>query len=299
MTHEDLRPLMLSIAYRMVGSFSEAEDIVQEAFVRLTRAREDVEIAEGVADHRHHAAEHRPPALGARAARGVPRHVAAGAAARRPGAGRGRARRDRGHAVAGAAGACSRACRRSSAPCSCCTTRSTTATARSPRSSDKSEDNCRQIAVRARAGTWTRGGRGSSRRASSARSSRAASSPRCRRARPSRWSSCWPPTPRSTATAAARRRRSARRCSAPTRSRSCCSASRAIALRDGGRVEPTEVNGQPGRWRSHADGSLISVMALEIVDGAIAAIRSIPNPDKIAHISSTILPSLPPDLKRS
>jgi RNA polymerase sigma-70 factor (TIGR02957 family) len=35
---EDLRPLMLSIAYRMVGSFSEAEDIVQEAFLRLHEA---------------------------------------------------------------------------------------------------------------------------------------------------------------------------------------------------------------------------------------------------------------------
>jgi RNA polymerase sigma-70 factor (TIGR02957 family) len=34
-TAEGLRPLMLSIAYRMVGSFSEAEDLVQEAFLRL------------------------------------------------------------------------------------------------------------------------------------------------------------------------------------------------------------------------------------------------------------------------
>src|SRR5213082_3732819 len=36
--YEDLRPLLFSIAYRMVSSVSEAEDIVQEAFLRIHRA---------------------------------------------------------------------------------------------------------------------------------------------------------------------------------------------------------------------------------------------------------------------
>jgi RNA polymerase sigma-70 factor (ECF subfamily) len=37
-TYEDLRPLLFSIAYRMLGSVAEAEDIVQDAFMRYQTA---------------------------------------------------------------------------------------------------------------------------------------------------------------------------------------------------------------------------------------------------------------------
>src|SRR5512132_1450347 len=39
MTDTELRPLLFSIAYRMIGRVSEAEDIVQEAFLRYHRAQ--------------------------------------------------------------------------------------------------------------------------------------------------------------------------------------------------------------------------------------------------------------------
>jgi RNA polymerase sigma-70 factor (ECF subfamily) len=42
-THADLRPLLFSLAYRMVGSVGEAEDLVQEAFLRLHREADAVE----------------------------------------------------------------------------------------------------------------------------------------------------------------------------------------------------------------------------------------------------------------
>src|SRR5579885_2528783 len=43
-TFEQLRPLLFSIAYRMLASVSDAEDSVQDAFIRYERA-----LAEGVA----------------------------------------------------------------------------------------------------------------------------------------------------------------------------------------------------------------------------------------------------------
>lgn len=39
--YRDLRPYSFAIAYRMLGSVSEAEDVVQEAFVRLSRSKPD------------------------------------------------------------------------------------------------------------------------------------------------------------------------------------------------------------------------------------------------------------------
>ena len=49
------------------------------------------------------------------------------------------------------------------------------------------------------------------------------------------------------------------------------------------RFEPALVNAQPGAVVRDLDDLVVTVLALDIVDGVIQTIRSIVNPDKIAH----------------
>jgi hypothetical protein len=57
------------------------------------------------------------------------------------------------------------------------------------------------------------------------------------------------------------------------------------AVRFGGfTVRRVEVNGQPGAMIFEPQGKLINVLALDIADGQIQAVRGIVNPDKLAHL---------------
>jgi RNA polymerase sigma-70 factor (ECF subfamily) len=54
--------------------------------------------------------------------------------------------------------------------------------------------------------------------------------------------------------------------------------------RIGARSEPVVVNGQPGARFLDRNGRLINVVALDIADGRVQAVRSIVNPDKLDHL---------------
>ncbi|HKX68972.1 MAG TPA: RNA polymerase sigma-70 factor [Intrasporangium sp.] len=49
-------------------------------------------------------------------------------------------------------------------------------------------------------------------------------------------------------------------------------------------VEPHEVNGQPGAILRDADGRVFGTLALDILDGRIQTIRGVLNPDKLRHL---------------
>jgi RNA polymerase sigma-70 factor (ECF subfamily) len=50
------------------------------------------------------------------------------------------------------------------------------------------------------------------------------------------------------------------------------------------RVRPTQVNGQPGAVVLDPDERVVNVLSLEIVDGAVQTVRSVINPDKLHHL---------------
>jgi RNA polymerase sigma-70 factor (ECF subfamily) len=48
--------------------------------------------------------------------------------------------------------------------------------------------------------------------------------------------------------------------------------------------EPHEVNGRPGAVLRDRDGRVLTTMALDLLDGRISTIRSVANPDKLRHM---------------
>ena len=51
-----------------------------------------------------------------------------------------------------------------------------------------------------------------------------------------------------------------------------------------GEIEPAEINGQPGAIVRRTDGSVLSVLSLEVADGRISRINGIVNPEKLTHL---------------
>jgi RNA polymerase sigma-70 factor, ECF subfamily len=49
-------------------------------------------------------------------------------------------------------------------------------------------------------------------------------------------------------------------------------------------VEPHEVNGQPGAIFRDRDGKIVNTLALDVLDGRIQTIRAVINPDKLKHL---------------
>jgi RNA polymerase sigma-70 factor (ECF subfamily) len=52
------------------------------------------------------------------------------------------------------------------------------------------------------------------------------------------------------------------------------------------RFEPARVNGQPGAVVRDLDGLVVTVLGLDIFGGVVQTVRSIVNPDKIAHLGA-------------
>jgi len=50
------------------------------------------------------------------------------------------------------------------------------------------------------------------------------------------------------------------------------------------RVDPRQVNGQPGAILRDRNDKIVGTLTLDILDGQIQTIRSVINPDKLAHL---------------
>ena len=63
------------------------------------------------------------------------------------------------------------------------------------------------------------------------------------------------------------------------------------AQRYGLRLDPAVVNGSPGARLVDPAGRLLAVLALDALDGRVAEVRSIVNPDKLRHLGPVLDPA--------
>lgn len=57
-----------------------------------------------------------------------------------------------------------------------------------------------------------------------------------------------------------------------------------MLVRIDARLEPREVNGQPGAILRDREGNVVGTMTLDVLGGRIQTIRSVANPDKLGHL---------------
>jgi RNA polymerase sigma-70 factor (ECF subfamily) len=57
-----------------------------------------------------------------------------------------------------------------------------------------------------------------------------------------------------------------------------------VLVRIDARVEPHELNGQPGAILRDRDGQVVATLTLDVLGGRIQTIRSVLNPDKLGHL---------------
>ena len=172
---------------------------------------------------------------------------------------------------------------RSSGRSSCSTTSSGMATTRSRTSWARARTTPASSRC-ARGATWTTSGRGSKPRARNGSGSPTASSTQSRTATPTASSGCWPTTSSSTATAAAKGRPGAGRSTVATTSPGLLLGLGNQLIKAGARFRRTEINGQPGALFLDREGQLINIFSLDVADGTVQTIRSIANPEKLAHL---------------
>jgi RNA polymerase sigma-70 factor (ECF subfamily) len=275
---QELRGLAFAVAYRMLGSVAEAEDVTQEALLRLHDAsgvenpeaflttvatRLAIDVLRSARVRREtYTGTWLPEPL-------VEDDASAGSRTRR----RFRSR----------SSSCSSASTPTSAPCSCCASRSTTSTPTSPRSSASATANARQILSRARRRVADERPRfdpdPGERRALAARFLAAA-----RNGDMEGLVAMLAPDAVMVGDGGGKAR------SLPGPLHGAAGIARALVQfgrlgeRWGATFEPAVVNGQPGFRTMAPDGRLVNVVAIEIEGGVVRRIYSALNPDKLGHL---------------